>query len=140
MTPCSTAILAAKVKLPILHLKHRDFHSRSCMKVLRENCGVINDCESAKRNERGKEKISVLLRSGREAKSSKSICYLRDRANESIAHEQVSVKSNAHEPVSISFDTKRCNELRSSLRYIWLKRIKQIFLKVDSLTTNQLIH
>jgi len=68
MTPCSTAILAAKVKLPILHLKHRDFHSRSCMKVLRENCGVINDCESAKRNERGKEKISVLLRSGREAK------------------------------------------------------------------------
>ena len=29
MTPCSTAILAAKVMLQILHLKHRDFHRRS---------------------------------------------------------------------------------------------------------------
>jgi len=39
MTPCSTAILAAEVILQILHLKHRDFHRRSCMKVLRENGG-----------------------------------------------------------------------------------------------------
>jgi len=39
MTPCSTAILAAKVILQTLHLKHRGFHKGSCMKVIRENGG-----------------------------------------------------------------------------------------------------
>jgi len=39
MTSCSTAIYAAKVMLQILHLKHQDFHKRSCKNVLRENGG-----------------------------------------------------------------------------------------------------
>jgi len=35
MTPCSTAILAEKSILQILHLKHRVFPKRFCKKVLR---------------------------------------------------------------------------------------------------------
>jgi len=39
MTPCSTAILAQKRILQILHLRHRGFHKRFGKKVLRENGG-----------------------------------------------------------------------------------------------------
>jgi len=39
MTSCSTAILAAKSILQILHLWHRDFHMCFCRKILRVNGG-----------------------------------------------------------------------------------------------------
>jgi len=39
MVSCSTAILAAKSILQILHLWHRDFHKRFCRKILRANRG-----------------------------------------------------------------------------------------------------
>jgi len=37
MTSCSTATLAAKSTLYIVHLQHPDFDKRFCSKVLREN-------------------------------------------------------------------------------------------------------
>jgi len=39
MTPCSTAILAAKGILQILNLQHQDFQQRICREVLRSNGG-----------------------------------------------------------------------------------------------------
>jgi len=39
MISCSTAILAAKSRLQILHLRHQKFHMRFCRKMLRANGG-----------------------------------------------------------------------------------------------------
>jgi len=39
MTTCSTALLAEKSILQVLHLKHKDLHKRFRKKVLRANGG-----------------------------------------------------------------------------------------------------